>query len=662
PPALATDPVGKLEKCLEDVSTATERLRDVRLPRLTNVPIIITLIVVPTVLAGAIGLIVGGTPKVAFFAGIWGLLFLSLPAVFGLRYFAKKQVKDRALALGVFQAEAARAVVTLENHAEGLADKQRRNHQRRHQEESQTTRSYYEPRLRQLGEVRQVELDRAEVEHQDRTQQIQSDRDVAFAAETRRDEAERRAGLGKLDTELRQAEALYHDRQLMATTARDDAWQKLSLHWHAELQATHAAFLELQEHGTAAFCPWATLAEANTPLAHAVPAGIRFGELNVDLAALPEGEPLDERLTPKTPLAWKLPAFLPFPDAASVMIPTQDEGRPRAIKLLQAIMLRFLTGLPPGKVRFTIIDPVGLGENFAAFMNLADFDEQLVGPRIWTESAQIDQRLLDTTEHMENVIQKYLRNQYASIEDYNRAAGEVAEPYRVLVIANFPTNFTPEAARRLISIMSSGPACGVCTLVSLDTKASFPRDFRLKDMEQVAFQLKENAGVFRSARPELAPFGLTVDAPPEPAIVAQLVRRVGAASRDASRVEVPFDFIMPTANEAGNQSSARGFQVPIGRAGATKRQMFVLGRGTAQHALVAGKTGSGKSTLLHALITNLALHYSPEEAELYLIDFKKGVEFKAYADYRLPQARVIAIESEREFGLSVLQRLDGLLR
>src|SRR6202008_1655275 len=81
-----------------------------------------------------------------------------------------------------------------------------------------------------------------------------------------------------------------------------------------------------------------------------------------------------------------------------------------------------------------------------------------------------------------------------------------------------------------------------------------------------------------------------------------------------------------------------------------------------QHALVAGKTGSGKSTLLHALITNLALHYGPEEVELYLIDFKKGVEFKTYAVHELPHARVVAVESEREFGLSVLQRLDAELK
>jgi S-DNA-T family DNA segregation ATPase FtsK/SpoIIIE len=77
---------------------------------------------------------------------------------------------------------------------------------------------------------------------------------------------------------------------------------------------------------------------------------------------------------------------------------------------------------------------------------------------------------------------------------------------------------------------------------------------------------------------------------------------------------------------------------------------------------VAGKTGSGKSTLFHVMITNLALWCSPEQVEFYLVDFKKGVEFKCYGNRRLPHAKVVAIESDREFGLSVLQRVDEELR
>ena len=66
--------------------------------------------------------------------------------------------------------------------------------------------------------------------------------------------------------------------------------------------------------------------------------------------------------------------------------------------------------------------------------------------------------------------------------------------------------------------------------------------------------------------------------------------------------------------------------------------------------------------MLHALITSASLRYSPEQVQFYLIDFKKGVEFQSYANPGLPHASIIAIESEREFGLSVLERLDQELR
>ena len=100
-------------------------------------------------------------------------------------------------------------------------------------------------------------------------------------------------------------------------------------------------------------------------------------------------------------------------------------------------------------------------------------------------------------------------------------------------------------------------------------------------------------------------------------------------------MEVSFDTIAPDEQEFWSEHSDSDLHVAIGRMGATRLQMFRLGRGVAQHALIAGKTGSGKSTLLHALVTNLAMWYSPDEIEFYLVDFKKGVEFKTYATHQL---------------------------
>src|SRR5216110_2165812 len=125
---------------------------------------------------------------------------------------------------------------------------------------------------------------------------------------------------------------------------------------------------------------------------------------------------------------------------------------------------------------------------------------------------------------------------------------------------------------------------------------------------------------------------------------------------------MPFAEIAPEVAAFWTLETSAEVRVPIGRTGATKFQYLALGKGTRQHALIAGKTGSGKSTLFHVLITNLALWCSPDQVEFYLIDFKKGVEFKCYAANRLPHARVVAIESDREFGLSVLQRLDEELK
>jgi S-DNA-T family DNA segregation ATPase FtsK/SpoIIIE len=377
---------------------------------------------------------------------------------------------------------------------------------------------------------------------------------------------------------------------------------------------------------------------------------------------IPQGIPEDPRLKDLTPEAFTLPAFLQFPNKISLLIKAHDEGRAPAVQALQAAMLRFLTAVPPGKVRFTIVDPVGLGQNFSTFMNLKDVDELLVNSRIWTEQQQIDQRLLDLTEHMENVIQTYLRNEYASIEEYNVMAGEVAEPYRVLVAANYPANFSDTAQRRLVSIAQSGPRCGVYVLVSLDTKLQNATNQLAKDLEPSCVNLtwKDNRFIWKDSPFEQYP--LLLDVPPADAELNRIVKLAGEAAKAAKRVEVPFEVIAPSRDKYWTWDSRTIVDVPMGRAGATKFQSLTLGRGTSQHVLIAGKTGSGKSTLLHAMITNAALMYSPKELELYLIDFKKGVEFKTYAAHGLPHARVIAVESEREFGLSVLQRLDVELK
>ncbi|MED5508034.1 MAG: FtsK/SpoIIIE domain-containing protein, partial [Planctomycetota bacterium] len=393
-----------------------------------------------------------------------------------------------------------------------------------------------------------------------------------------------------------------------------------------------------------------------------LPGLLRFGSLTLDRSLITGGAPPEERFAVALPERLELPAVLGYPNHASLFIDCDAEAHAAGTGMVRALMLRLIATMPPGKMQLTIIDPVGLGEAFAGFMHLADHDEKLISDRIWTETRHIEQRLLDITEHMEVVIQKYLRNEFESIIDYNRAAGEIAEPLRFLVVNDFPANFTEAAARRLASIATSGPRCGVHVILLHDTRRELPEAVDVATLTANAVHVRGRGGDWAVEDPRLEHLVLAPDASPPEELITRVANRVGEAAVLADRVEVPFSMIAPTPEQYWSASSTRQLEISLGRSGATKLQQLCLGVGTAQHALIAGKTGSGKSTLLHALVTNLACWYGPDEVEFWLVDFKKGVEFKVYANHQLPHARAVAVESDREFGVSVLQGLDEELK
>jgi len=437
------------------------------------------------------------------------------------------------------------------------------------------------------------------------------------------------------------------------------ACQALQERWDLGLAQIQALVQATQELDKKRVGDWdRVLTDDWTPPTHSGPI-IRIGTVGLDMQQLDEAVRAQAPADLQQANTLSLPAPLAFPEQGSLFLECDRDGRAQALEILRAVMMRIFTSLPPGRARFTIIDPIGLGESFAGFMHAGDYQEALIGGRIWTETTQIQQQLEDLTEHMENVIQKYLRNEFDTIEQYNQQAGELAEPYRFLVIADFPTNFNAEAAQRLRSIINSGPRCGVFALIAYDRLQAATDDIEVEDLRSHCVHLLYESGAFVWQDQVLGQFPLSLDAPPDEKTLTRVMHTVGKASIDASRVEVPFQTVAPTEAQFWSLDSRDELSVPLGRTGATRLRNLKLGKGVTQHLLIAGKTGSGKSTLLHVMITNLALWYGPDQVELYLIDFKKGVEFKTYVTHDLPHARAIAIESDREFGLSILQRLDA---
>ncbi|MDA0831904.1 MAG: FtsK/SpoIIIE domain-containing protein [Planctomycetota bacterium] len=485
----------------------------------------------------------------------------------------------------------------------------------------------------------QDELDRCETEYRGQVHQAQAE---AQSAKT-------------------QIERAHHDRVAAHRQQAQERWEMLSHRWEKAIHYFQGTVEHLHRELAVPSRRRAEQLPATVGESLLLPEAIRVGEYRLDVSEWDDATPRDPRLS-SLPLQYILPAAIPLLDVSSLVLMFRGQGRRESLKILQLALYRWLTAFPPGQLRSTIIDPVGLGENFSAFMHLKDYDDALISGRILTEEQAIDQRLMHISEQIEHILQSYLRNEFATLAEYNRAAGEVAEPYHLLVIADFPTNFSEESARRLLNIMRTGPRCGIWTVIGINNEAQLPQAFENVDLEKMATVWKWKQGGFHPGLAGLEKLVVASDELPPHDELSRSLRQFGELARAAKRVEVSFSRIAPTPDRMWSSDSAHGIHIPLGRSGPSQWQQLKLGGGTSQHVVIAGKTGSGKSSFLHALITNVALHYSPDQIELYLIDFKKGVEFKTYASHALPHARVIAIESDREFGISVLERLDRLLQ
>lgn len=319
---------------------------------------------------------------------------------------------------------------------------------------------------------------------------------------------------------------------------------------------------------------------------------------------------------------------------------------------LSGLLLRIAAVLPPGACKLHCFDPVGLGESFIQITRLP---ESIIGKMILREQRQWEDRLEEVTHHTARIIQQYLRDRHADITAWNRAAGEITEPYQIVAIANYPVDLSDRARARVHSLIQNGPRCGVHLLLTVKPGARDVVEELSSLGVNVLTEVAENQ--FDWCFPKTR---VTLDGPPNgdirDRVVDTIIERaskpralnVSIAGVDAFRASV-----WPGA------STSEGISVPIGRQGADGTQQFELG-GVAHHALLGGGTGSGKSVFLHTLICSAAAKYSPHELEFYLIDFKGGVEFKSYTE--LPHARVVLLEAERELAVSVLKSLDTELR
>lgn len=354
-----------------------------------------------------------------------------------------------------------------------------------------------------------------------------------------------------------------------------------------------------------------------------------------------------------------LPWTLQLSSCQSVFItPSAMNDKEAAVSWINQFIYCFLRQLPINGLELSIIDPERRGNSIYPFLNLHTQMPELFSKKIFTSSEDILARLNELNQYVDSVIQQKLSNKYKNLYEYNKATPENPLPIKVVCIFDFPKSFDDRAFEYLLSIIKNANRCGI--FVAICFNANEMKNASYRDLTPFVQNVK-NESICLTQTNEflvLEKSGmavLPVELPQQQVIDDYCVQYEQASRKKLSK-GIPFISVVKN-GDFFTQKSAEGISLPVGKGDGSATQYIEFGKRSSQHALITGATGSGKSTLLHTLIMSAIINYSPDELNLYLMDFKSGTEFKVYETIPVPHIKLLALDALQEFGESILMEL-----
>ena len=368
-------------------------------------------------------------------------------------------------------------------------------------------------------------------------------------------------------------------------------------------------------------------------------------------APAPELWRIGTAVSDSAPEAEDFPVAVPLLDSAHLQISTTTESFPAAEAMVEALLLRTLSYFLPGLVHVHIWDTGQLTNPLPGLYPLTR-----AGLLTVHDPTRPKDMLEELSEHIRRVHSGVLAGGHTTVQSISGISGRRTEPWRIAVLfGQRDENLSDEQLQQLQRIARNGLASGV-QLIAVDVRMSVN-----SPMETINFFDE------RHARTSMT--GVNVTFTPDPPLPRTLVPGACAAIAEGFEERKArlgsFHDLLPV--EKWTARSATGLTTPVGFAEGSPVDV-VLGD-SSPHALVAGPSGSGKTNFLYALLGGLTARYSPDELELYLLDFKEGVSFAQFTPGRkdpswLPHARLVGVNvnDDREFGVALLRFLSAAMR
>lgn len=311
----------------------------------------------------------------------------------------------------------------------------------------------------------------------------------------------------------------------------------------------------------------------------------------------------------------------------------------------------------PGQLDVIGFDPLLTGA-LAPFAPLRGVGEDLLV--VHNRAHDLEREVARLTADVQRV-NDTLRGASDSLVDFRTKTGHAVERFQLVVLLDYPNGIEEPTHRQILALAKAGPAAGISFVIQTDPRQPVPDWWRAADLDPLGNTLVGRGGTLSwTAHPAFTVRTASEGAATLAADVDALVERVA----NASAPSVAFDDVQQT-TARWTQSSTDGLRFAIGRSGQHVTEITLGDEREQRHnALITGAVGQGKSNLLKVVIHSLGQRYSPDELEMYLLDFKEGVTLYPFAptpgapEY-LPHARVLGLESDRDFGLAVLRHLEA---
>ena len=402
----------------------------------------------------------------------------------------------------------------------------------------------------------------------------------------------------------------------------------------------------------------AEIERVDSKFRHQQPAFVDFGPALPVQSAMPTALLLGSQQVSFMNFSCLVSHPIPFPFARAIVLPEDNAAQRR---LAHHLLLRLLSALPPGQLELTLVDPLKLGQSAEPFLPLLKLEQLVPQQRVLTRSDEIEAVLEKLTDEVEELIQRRFNDKAANWSEFN--AKNPANPlrYKVALLFDVPEQISDKSVWFLERLCENGPRCGVLPIIAIDGR-------RIEDRRYEKFRAALRTSTIRLdsllRSTDAGCDGLSFAYQPEKWPKQESLDGFIITFSERCSAKARFSKSMPDlwTTFAKGATTIGGFDIPIGWTLAGETVSLTLGATASEHhALLAGKTGSGKSNLLHVMIHTLCEKYAPGEVDLYLLDYKESTEFTVYATPPLPHARLVATESDPEYGVTVLRHLADVL-